>query len=135
MRKNWLSILGFLFFAMLFLFGMYVSYRQNPYDPTLSGTMSYGGNPPFKNTLILVGIEVAVWYLIIRPWSFNHSVWRVVIALLVFVPWLGVSVLEMMHAGSVAGTHLFWIFSVCVVLLLMFVMSLIGRRENNKGLE
>jgi hypothetical protein len=93
--------------------------------PTLlpPGEPPYGHNTPgiLSRTVIITLIELGLLYCILRPWSFDRSVGRVVATIVLFLPWLTLNVLISMHAGGVFIWHLLWLMAVNLILVGLLV--------------
>jgi hypothetical protein len=75
----------------------------------------------------LAAAEVALLYVILRPWSYRRSVGRAVCAGALFLPWSvfygGIS----MHGGSIIGAHVLWLLAVSVALFVTACVSTVSR--------
>lgn len=108
-----------------------VAWQGGDYDPTAS---QYGQNGPGDLGPALRGsaIEAAVLVLVIRPWSFAHSSWRLVLAMVLFVPWTMLRLLTGMHGGPVRHYHDLWLMIVCMGLMIALVATRL-RPEQDAG--
>ena len=77
---------------------------------------------------VLMAVETAALYAIIRPWSYWRSVERTLLALGIFVPWTFLSLLGTMHAASAFLIHSMWLGLVDLVLFAGLIVSAVGRR-------
>ena len=117
---SWLVVLVF----------MVLNYQSDPFDPTLQGTAQYGHNhegaigDAIKSGLV----ELAVLYLVLRPWSYRHSAGRAALGLLVFLPWTFFSMILSLHAGGVVHLHLLWLLLVSAALFVTCIWSMAARR-------
>ena len=96
-------------------------------------TQSYGHNQEgaLWMGLLLLSVELLVFYRIIKPWSFDKSYERVAIAVSVFLLWAFVSLLMSMHAGGIFLLHFLWVFSL-IILALSFLFKK-SKVPNNHG--
>src|SRR3954471_13212291 len=75
---------------------MVVNALGDPYDPSLEGTRRYGHNHDgaLRDGLVASLIELAVLYLVLRPWRTAGRPWlRVLVVLVPLVPWTLVSMM------------------------------------------
>lgn len=88
------------------------------YDPA---SREYGTNWPgdFQAVLWTSAAEIAVLWMILRPWSLRLSAGRLLRAAALFAPWLGLRLMVGMHGGPVIGAHDGW-------LLLLWIGMLVG---------
>jgi hypothetical protein len=106
---------------------------HDPYDPTLEATHRYGHNHDgaLREGLMATVIELAVLYLVLRPWSTAGRPWlRVLVMLLPLIPWTLVSAVITMHAGGITMIHFVWLLAVVLVLVVSLFVSVakaIGR--------
>ena len=118
-----------LFFVRL----MYRSYYVfDPPNPALQGTDAYGHNHAgvFTGALWFMAAELAVLYLIVRPWSYRRSFKRLIVALTLFVPWMTLSGMALMHAGAVVALHFFWLFVLDTALIICLLVSVIATQRH-----
>ena len=94
-------------------------YAGDTYDPAVHGPRSYGHNHEgaLRDFLVWTLAELAVVYLILRPWSYRRSWKRAMVALLLCLPWTAFSAILLIHAGGVIRLHFFWMCSLVVVLV------------------
>jgi len=78
-------------------------------------------------------MELAVLYVILRPWSFRASWGRALLASLLFLPWTGVCGMAVMHSGGFFVLHVFWLlvvsFSLIAVALASGLQALLRRKD------
>ena len=100
-------------------------YVADPYNPSLQGTDAYGHNSEgsLLPALGITVIELAVVYLILRPWSYRRSWLRAGIAFVIYLPWTGLSGFMCMHAGGIFAIHFLWLASLGMTLAICFVWS------------
>jgi len=129
------SILGPAILWLLLLALMIQDWVADPYNPGLRSTAAYGHNQEgalFQGVLWST-MELAVLYVILRPWSFRASWGRVLLALLLFLPWTSVSVMAVMHSGGVFVLHVFWLlvvsFSLIAVALASGLQALLRKKD------
>jgi hypothetical protein len=123
-RKQWFGIL-----LPLLTWGgtaalMIQDWRRDPYNPAL-GRASYGHNQAgaLEGGLLYTAVEVAVLYVLLRPWSYNRSWRRAALALLLFTPWTGLHVMAVTHAGRVWATHTMWLLAMWLGLAILVLVS------------
>ena len=109
----------------------------DPPDASLAGTDLYGHNSKghFTRFALFSLIELALFYAILRPWSFRRSVGRAAVALLLAVVWLGIGFIAVFHTGGVAAFHLMWVIFLNVLAVVLIVgsgISLILQRSHPK---
>lgn len=141
--KNFLGhytvVIVYLFFAFLMLKDWI---EDNPalqnrpieeHNTAMHITQSYGHNQEgdLWMGLLLLSVELLVFYRIIKPWSFDKSYERVAIAVSVFLLWAFVSLMMCMHAGGVFMLHFLWVFSL-IILALSFLFKK-SKATNNQG--
>ncbi len=72
-------------------------------------------------------LEIAILYLILRPWSYRAaSWWRAAIALCLLTPWMLVLMVMSLHASDVVFIHGLWTIAIELILIVTTVISLIG---------
>ena len=112
---------GLLALWLVFAGWMTVSYLGDPYDPALVGTARYGhnGDGALWGGWLASGIEMLVAYVLAQP--FRATPWRFgrLVCIAALVPWLLVSLLLSMHAGSVQFVHLAWLVALLAYLLVI----------------
>lgn len=74
-------------------------------------------------------VEVAVLVLLLRPWSFRDSIGRLVLALVLFLPWALFNLVLGMHGGPISNAHELWLLLVCAGLVAGLIMVSRGRRN------
>ena len=107
---------------------MYVSHQQD------SHSFEYTSNRPdqFVEILILSLGELAVLYLILRPWSYRNSMMRSSVALFLLTPWLiGWTALSQ-QGNPVLLTHWLWLAMVELGIIVSLVVSLSGTLHKDK---
>src|SRR6185503_9781909 len=64
-------------------------WSKDPYDPRLEGTDRYGhnGEGALGEILVLSLVELAVLLAILRPWSYDRSWGRSLVATVLLLPW------------------------------------------------
>lgn len=123
---------GMLFAWLVILMFMAVNYMNDPAAPFSSATdpsMQYGHNneDSLKFGGVLSFIELCIFYVLIRPWSFHQSISRPLLALLLFLPWLLFSLMICMHSGGVTFIHFLWVLLINFVLIVSFITSAVAR--------
>lgn len=103
-------------------------WARDPYNPKLDATDAYGhnGEGALGEVLVLTVIELVVLLAILRPWSYDRSWGRSLIAVALLVPWTGLSMIFSMHQGGVVILHFMWIFLALVGLVIAFLVSAIS---------
>jgi hypothetical protein len=100
--------------------------NRNDFDPTATRLeLNWPGDVP--RALATTAVETVVLALLLRPWSFRDSVWRLVVALALFVPWTVFTFATGTHVGQVIGARLFWLLVVCVSLVIGLVKVVAAR--------
>jgi hypothetical protein len=86
---------------------------------------AYGVNWPMDapETLGRLTVEVALLYVVLRPWSYRASWGRAAGALVVAVPYALLAFAASTHAGPIVGAHLLWLALVVVGLVVTTVVS------------
>ena len=109
-------------------FMMARDWAADPYDPSLVGTSSYGhnGEGALVDMLAMSAIELAVLVAILRPWSYDRSWGRALLAAALLLPWTAVSMMLSMHAGGIVLLHFMWLFLALVGLVVTFLVSAIS---------
>jgi len=86
-------------------------------------TARYGFTTPreFRILLLVLGIEIAVFGLLLRPWSYAHSWRRALVSLVVLTPWVLLQLVLGIHAGPPQHVHtdlllILWIALLAVTL-------------------
>jgi hypothetical protein len=103
------------------------------FDPTAN---QYGMNWPgdLGGYLWNTAVEAGVLVLLLRPWSFRDSIGRLVLALLLFVPWALFSLVVGMHGGPISNAHELWLLLVCAGLVAGLIMTVRGRRNPSSSI-
>lgn len=142
--KNFLgrytAAIVYLFFAFLMLKDWIEdnpSLQNKPIEEHNSAihiTQSYGYNQEgdLWTGLLLLSVELIVFYWIIKPWSFDKSYERVAIAVSLFLLWAFVSLIMSMHAGRIFMLHFLWVFSLIIIALsFLFKKSVPTKNKEN----
>ena len=119
------AILGPAILWLLVLALMIQDWLADPYNPGLRSTAAYGHNQEgalFQGVLWST-MELAVLYVILRPWSFRASWGRALLASLLFLPWTAVSAMAVMHSGGIFVLHAFWLLVVSLSLIALALAS------------
>jgi hypothetical protein len=100
-------------------------WASDPYDPVLTGTDRYGHNHESALVDGLVGtlIELAVLIAILRPWSYDRSWGRSLVAAALLAPWTAISMVLSMHQGGIVALHFMWVFFALVGVFVAFLVS------------
>ena len=113
------------------------SYFGDRYDPGYY--FAADTREAFYWLLVISLVEVAALYLVLRPWNYQRSFARPLLALIVFAPWATVNMMLSMHAQTIILQHSFWLFFiVCPLLIILFLVSMVAtvadrRRTANDG--
>ena len=107
------------------------NYLGDPYDPSLEGTAAYGHN---QEGALLQGLGLSLSELIIlmgifRPWSYDRSWGRGMIAVALLLPWTALGLLSMMHSGGVFALHGLWLVIILVGALVTTIVSAVGSKS------
>jgi hypothetical protein len=105
---------------------MVLSHLSDPFNPEVERTHPYGHNQQgaLGEVLVVSLVELAVLYLILRPWKQAESFWpRLLAVLALLVPWTVVSAYLTMHAGGIVALHFLWLFAVVIVLVASLAFS------------
>ena len=90
---------------------------QSPrFDSTGHG---YGVNWPgdLEHALSSLAIEVGALILLIRPWSFRHSIGRLFLATVLWFIYAPLALLATMHGGPIIHAHVLWMLALGAGLL------------------
>ena len=119
------SILGPAILWLLLVALMIQDWVADPYNPSLRSTAVYGHNQDgaLFQGMLWSTLELAVLYVILRPWSFRVSWGRALLALLLLLPWTAVSAMAVMHAGGVFVLHALWLLVVSCSLIALALAS------------
>ncbi len=83
--------------------------------------------------LVISLVEVAVLYLLLRPWNYQRSFARPLLALVIFAPWAIANMMLSMHAQTIILQHSFWLFFiVCPLLIILFLISAVATLANRR---
>ncbi len=131
--KNY-GLLGLWFIVAAMICSSYFGDRHEPGHYFASNTRE-----AFCALLVISLVEIAVLYLVLRPWRYQRSFARPLLALVVFAPWAIVNMMLSMHAQTIILQHSFWLFFiVCPLLIILFLISSVAafinrRRAANKS--
>lgn len=111
----------------IFLILMGIDHLQDPYNPNEIGIPAYGHNNEgaLLQGFILTLVELAVLYLIIRPWSFRRSWLRVISAMVLFLPWTFLMIFMTMHSGGIFFLHFLWLLVIDLILISLLFWTLL----------
>lgn len=100
------------------------SHLLDPFDPRRQGTAVYGHNPEgaLRVGLTAITIELALAFLVIRPWL-RPAVGRSTIGLLLAAPCAVLSMLMTMHAGGIVALHFLWMALLSVYCFVSIVVA------------
>jgi hypothetical protein len=100
-------------------------WQRDPYNPALEGTAAYGHNLDGVQLTgpLLSGLELALAFLILRPWSYQRSWVRALIALALLSPWALVNTVVILHLGGIGMLHVMWLWTLWLALALLTVVS------------
>lgn len=107
---------------------------RSSFDPSQYFRYGDGIDRPFVYPAGSVALVVAVTLLegvllsgILRPWRPGWSWRRPLIALFLFLPWLGVNGLFVMHGPGYLMIHHLWLFALVVSLVVVLLVSVLLR--------
>ena len=108
------------------------NYLGDPYDPSLEGTAAYGHN---QEGALLQGIlfslsELVILTGLLRPWSYNRSWGRGMVAVALLLPWTALAVVSMMHSGGVFALHALWLMVVLVGVVVLTLVSALTSKSS-----
>lgn len=87
--------------------------------------------------LMVMMIEIMMMYLILRPWSYQRSAARALVALVLSLPWTLFSMAVSMHASSAVFLHWMWLVVIDCVIVICGVVSgiaaLVTKRKARKA--
>jgi len=129
---------SFIVLWLVNLVWMYQSYLSAPPIRAVranSDILTYGRNleGEFQGNVVLSLIEIAILHLIIRPWSFNQSVGRVLVALVLLLPWAVLLAFVNLHTGQISKIHWVWLFLVSVIVIVIFVVDFLIKVFSNNS--
>lgn len=101
--------------------------RHDTFDPS---SREYGANWPgdLRGAFVQLTVEIAILYLILRPWSYRHAWRRSAAALALAVPWTALSTLAIMHTGRI--WHALWFWNVLLLPALLVATIVSNAAEN-----
>ena len=113
---RWLLGLAPLAMAVAAVLLMRREWDLHPFDPA---GHRYGQNHPGQlgRLSTWIGIELLVFYAMLRPWSYQRGRWRGRVVLLVLGLWAGLMTLMRMHAGGLIHIHGNWNVALWLVTL------------------
>ena len=76
--------------------------------------------------------EWMVLYWVIRPWSYQHSWPRALLALVLAVLWTVVRAAAVVF-GEHSGLHFLWMLCVCIVLLGLMIQSMMDAKRQRRA--
>jgi hypothetical protein len=118
---------GLVIMWVLTIVAMKLDDLNDPFDSQrLAHPNGHNGAGAFIAGVVWISIELVVLQLILRPWSYQRSWGRSLCALMVSIPWLGFSVLMMMHGGGIVRLHALWILVIAVAMLTVTFFSAIA---------
>lgn len=109
--KSWVARWPSVLIAWLIVAALMVrSWIVDPYVEPLDGIPEYGHNGPdaLRHGLGWLAVELILVFSILRPWNYDRSWWRPVVALLPVVPLVGYLFVTQFHSGGIHGLHLLW---------------------------
>ena len=83
--------------------------------------------------LLVMAVETAILYAVLRPWTYRRSLGRSRIALMIFVPWTLVSMFGTMHASNAVVIHWMWLMLVDGVLAASAIVAARGPKVSSGG--
>ncbi|MBX7081214.1 MAG: hypothetical protein K1X88_18585 [Nannocystaceae bacterium] len=99
---------------------------HDPYPPAHAMQDAYGHNHEAALTkgLLISFVELVAVLAILRPWSYQRSWGRALLALALLLPWLLIWTVLTMHAGGVFVLHWLWLGALVLVVGGMMFVSL-----------
>jgi hypothetical protein len=99
---------------------------HSPFDPD---ARMFGANWPgdLRRSLTQGLVEVAIWTVMIRPWSYRHSWGRALITGPLCVGWGIFQAILCMHCGTMLSGHALWLLVVGLGTLVAGVVSFATR--------
>jgi hypothetical protein len=93
------------------------------------GTRAYGHNQfgALANGIMLTVLELVVLLAILRPWSYDRSWGRSLVAALLLLPVTAFSMLMTMHAGGIITLHFLWTLAALIGVTIAFVAGVVSR--------
>lgn len=100
----------------------------DPYPPERPYERAYGHNHDgaLVDGIALASVELAVLLAILRPWSWDRSWGRTLVALALLLPWTSLLMMMSMHAGGVIVLHTLWLMTLVVALGCVLVYTVIA---------
>jgi hypothetical protein len=74
-------------------------------------------------TFAVITAEVMVLYLILRPWSYQRSIGRLLLALALILGLIGLSSLNVVGTSDYVMFHWLWLFIICCILVACALIS------------
>jgi hypothetical protein len=98
---------------------MWRSALRDPGPTGLPNDLRYSHNFPgdFRRNAIQLLIEAVIALLLIRPWSYQRSSGRVLIAAALFAPWVLLNLMFLIHSGGIMVLHTVWLLIVWLSLV------------------
>jgi hypothetical protein len=102
---------------------MVLNWQRDPFDPTLTGTASYGHNHDgaLAEMALWALAELVVLHLVLAPGAPAAGTWRAVAALLGFGVWTLFSLMITMHAGGIVALHALWLMAVDLGIVVVLI--------------
>ena len=102
-------------------------WARDPYVESRSRDYGHNHEGALVDGLVFTLVELAVLVAILRPWSYERSWGRALVALALLVPWAGISMISTMHAGGIVVLHFMWIALLVLDVGVTFLVSAIAR--------
>jgi len=102
----------------------YWARRRSSFDPL---SRAFGHNWPgdLQNVALYGGLEILILTIIVRPWSYDRSWGRALIATGLLIPYTAFALVATMHAGTIIFIHALWLVALLVAMLMLTLVSLI----------
>lgn len=124
--RNWLLPASVL--VLVLVLAVFVWPRPDRFDPA---ARQYGHDWPgsFRSVITWAAVEIAIPYLVLRPWSYDRGWGRAALAWVLFLPWTLGHFAVLMHVRPTTAGHTF-----CLVLVevSLFVTVLVGRSAQRR---
>lgn len=121
--------IGFWAAGVLLMVYSYVSEPPTALPAPESYGHSYSGE--LRIMLAVTSVEMVIFALILRPWSYDRSWLRALLALSLLTPWLLLWGAFGIHAGPATHTHTAWLLLLWAVLAVSCVSSFRRSKQPN----
>jgi hypothetical protein len=92
---------------------------RDPRPTGLPNDLRYLHNFPgdFRRNAIQLLIEAVIALLLIRPWSYQRSSGRILVAAALFAPWVLLNLMFIIHSGGIMVLHTVWLLALWLSLV------------------